>query len=74
MEDALDYERRFFEKNYKELASRAGSPYLAKKLSMLLSDHINKNLPDVEVIFCFNSSARKPCDFLEVLVVLIFSF
>lgn len=49
MEDALEYEREFFAKNYKEMATRTGSPYLAKKLSMLLSEHINKSLPDVEV-------------------------
>ncbi|XP_034231078.1 dynamin-1-like protein isoform X2 [Thrips palmi] len=48
MEDAFKYEQEYFQKKYKEIASRTGSLYLAKKLSMLLSDHINKNLPDVE--------------------------
>ncbi|XP_034245724.1 dynamin-1-like protein, partial [Thrips palmi] len=48
MEDALQYEAEYFQKKYKEMASRTGSPYLAKKLSMLLSEHINKNLPEVE--------------------------
>ncbi|XP_034231076.1 dynamin-1-like protein [Thrips palmi] len=48
VEDTFVKEKKFFEEKYKEIASRTGSPYLAKKLSSLLSAHIDKCLPDVE--------------------------
>ncbi|XP_034230613.1 dynamin-1-like protein [Thrips palmi] len=48
VENAVRMEKRYFEEHYKEIASLHGCQYLAVKLSVLLSDHINSCLPDVQ--------------------------
>jgi replication fork clamp-binding protein CrfC len=47
---ALENERLFFEnhKSYKTKAGYCGTPYLARKLNMLLMMHIKQTLPDIK--------------------------
>lgn len=47
MDDQLDKESKFLAGKYPMLASKNGTPYLAKTLSRLLMNHINKCLPDL---------------------------
>lgn len=48
MEDTLAYEKGFLEAHYADLAATNGTPFLAKKLSKLLLNHIGKRLPELE--------------------------
>jgi dynamin 1-like protein len=50
MAEALKYERGFIADNYPQLKDRIGSAYLAKRLNCLLMGHIDKCLPDLQVI------------------------
>jgi len=47
---ALEYERHFFqtESAYRDLANRMGVPYLQRSLSMQLTEHILRCLPDLK--------------------------
>ena len=47
---ALENERRFFESHpaYQSKAAYCGTPFLAKKLSVILMQHIRTNLPDIK--------------------------
>ncbi|EKM56001.1 uncharacterized protein PHACADRAFT_257004 [Phanerochaete carnosa HHB-10118-sp] len=47
---ALQYEREFFENHvaYKGKAQYCGTPFLARKLNMLLMHHIRATLPDIK--------------------------
>lgn len=49
--EALEDERRFFENNpaYSSKAQYCGTPYLAKKLSNILMNHIRATLPDIKL-------------------------
>jgi len=50
IKQALEEERRFFANHnaYKDIADTQGTEMLAKKLSLLLVNHIKKLLPDIE--------------------------
>lgn len=48
IEDALRDEATFLQKKYPTLASRNGTPYLAKTLNRLLMHHIRDCLPDLK--------------------------
>ncbi|XP_034230599.1 dynamin-1-like protein [Thrips palmi] len=41
-------ESQFFEEHYRDIAARAGSAHLAARLEELLSNHINRCIPDVQ--------------------------
>ncbi|KAI0082872.1 hypothetical protein K474DRAFT_1655054 [Panus rudis PR-1116 ss-1] len=47
---ALEYERQFFENHpaYKTKAQYCGTPFLARKLNMILMHHIRATLPDIK--------------------------
>ncbi|EIN08035.1 hypothetical protein PUNSTDRAFT_144490 [Punctularia strigosozonata HHB-11173 SS5] len=47
---ALEYERQFFENHpaYKGKAQYCGTPFLARKLNMILMQHIRATLPDIK--------------------------
>ncbi|KAF8652761.1 hypothetical protein AX16_004257 [Volvariella volvacea WC 439] len=47
---ALEYEREFFENHpsYKGKAQYCGTPFLARKLNMILMHHIRATLPDIK--------------------------
>lgn len=47
---ALEHERTFFEnhKAYRNKASYCGTPYLARKLNLILMMHIKQTLPDIK--------------------------
>jgi dynamin 1-like protein len=47
---ALEHERQFFEnhKAYRNKASYCGTPYLARKLNLILMMHIKQTLPDIK--------------------------
>ncbi|KIO30254.1 hypothetical protein M407DRAFT_14383 [Tulasnella calospora MUT 4182] len=47
---ALEYERQFFETHdaYSSKASYCGTPYLAKRLNLILMHHIKSTLPDIK--------------------------
>ncbi|KAL2220400.1 putative vacuolar dynamin-like GTPase VpsA [Thermoascus aurantiacus ATCC 26904] len=47
---ALEHERNFFEnhKAYRNKASYCGTPYLARKLNLILMMHIKQTLPDIK--------------------------
>jgi replication fork clamp-binding protein CrfC len=47
---ALDYEREFFENHvaYKSKAQYCGTPFLARKLNMILMHHIRNTLPEIK--------------------------
>jgi len=47
--DALEYEKIFFRKKYPSLAAHCGSPYLRRKLSVLLVNHIKDCLPEISI-------------------------
>lgn len=48
---ALDYEREFFENHpsYKSKAQFCGTPFLSRKLNVLLMNHIRATLPDIKM-------------------------
>ncbi|KAH8919280.1 hypothetical protein BT69DRAFT_1266849 [Atractiella rhizophila] len=48
--DALENERRFFDEHpsYRAKSAFCGTPYLAKRLNMVLMGHIRNTLPDVK--------------------------
>jgi replication fork clamp-binding protein CrfC len=48
--DALDFERKFFEDHasYRAKAQYCGTPFLARKLNMILMHHIKTTLPDIK--------------------------
>lgn len=50
IKDALEHERRFFEDHpsYKAKAQYCGTPFLARKLNMILLHHIKSTLPDIK--------------------------
>ncbi|GJE87963.1 dynamin family GTPase [Phanerochaete sordida] len=50
IQQALQYEREFFENHpaYKGKAQYCGTPFLARKLNMLLMHHIRATLPDIK--------------------------
>ncbi|KAG9015888.1 vacuolar protein sorting-associated protein 1 [Tulasnella sp. 427] len=47
---ALEYERQFFETHdaYSSKAAYCGTPYLAKRLNLILMHHIKSTLPDIK--------------------------
>ncbi|KAG9048589.1 vacuolar protein sorting-associated protein 1 [Tulasnella sp. UAMH 9824] len=47
---ALEYERQFFENHdaYSSKAAYCGTPYLAKRLNLILMHHIKSTLPDIK--------------------------
>jgi dynamin 1-like protein len=49
-ESHLENERRFFELHpkYEQFADKLGAPYLAKRLSQMLFEHINRHLPELQ--------------------------
>ena len=47
--DALENEKIFFRRKYPSVAARSGSPFLRRKLSKLLVDHIRECLPDISI-------------------------
>jgi len=49
IDDALKSEATFLQKKYPTLASRNGTPYLAKTLNRLLMHHIRDCLPELKV-------------------------
>lgn len=50
IKDALKDEATFLQSKYPTLATRNGTPYLAKTLNRLLMHHIRDCLPDLKVI------------------------
>ena len=50
IQSALDAEREFFElhPSYKGKAQYCGTPFLARKLNMILMHHIRATLPDIK--------------------------
>lgn len=50
IKDALDFEKRFFEDHpsYRAKAQYCGTPFLARKLNMILMHHIKTTLPDIK--------------------------
>lgn len=48
-QDALRDEGTFLQRKYPTIASRNGTPYLAKTLNRLLMHHIRDCLPDLKV-------------------------
>ncbi|CAG9799919.1 unnamed protein product [Chironomus riparius] len=49
IDEQLKDEKKFFNKNYKEIAHQNGIPYLSKRLSQLLMHHIKKCLPGLKM-------------------------
>lgn len=49
IQDALKDEASFLQSKYPTLATRNGTPYLAKTLNRLLMHHIRDCLPDLKV-------------------------
>lgn len=49
IDDALKDEAAYLQRKYPTLASRCGTPYLAKTLNRLLMHHIRDCLPDLKV-------------------------
>lgn len=49
IQDALKDEATFLQSKYPTLATRNGTPYLAKTLNRLLMHHIRDCLPDLKV-------------------------
>ncbi|KHN95736.1 vacuolar sorting protein 1 [Metarhizium album ARSEF 1941] len=64
---ALDAEKAFFEnhKAYRNKSSYCGTPYLARKLNMILMMHIKQTLPDIKARI--SSSLQKYSNELESL-------
>ncbi|EFY88853.1 vacuolar protein sorting-associated protein 1 [Metarhizium acridum] len=64
---ALDAEKAFFEnhKAYRNKSSYCGTPYLARKLNMILMMHIKQTLPDIKARI--SSSLQKYTNELESL-------
>ncbi|KAH7033006.1 Dynamin central region-domain-containing protein [Microdochium trichocladiopsis] len=64
---SLDAERAFFEnhKSYRNKSSYCGTPYLAKKLNLILMMHIKQTLPDIKARI--SSSLQKYAAELESL-------
>ncbi|KID93780.1 vacuolar sorting protein 1, partial [Metarhizium majus ARSEF 297] len=64
---ALDSEKAFFEnhKAYRNKSSYCGTPYLARKLNMILMMHIKQTLPDIKARI--SSSLQKYTNELESL-------
>jgi len=50
IKEALKNEAAFLQQRYPTLASRNGTPYLAKTLNRLLMQHIRECLPELKVI------------------------
>lgn len=50
IQEALKNEAAFLQQRYPTLASRNGTPYLAKTLNRLLMQHIRDCLPELKVI------------------------
>lgn len=50
IQEALKDEATFLQRKYPTLASRNGTPYLAKTLNRLLMQHIRDCLPELKVI------------------------
>lgn len=50
MDEQLKYEALFLKKNYPSLASTNGTPFLTKKLNILLMNHIRKCIPELSVM------------------------
>lgn len=50
IKDALEHERQFFEEHpsYRAKAQYCGTPFLARKLNMILMHHIKTTLPDIK--------------------------
>lgn len=48
IEEQLQKEAEFFQKNYPDFAEHSGTPYLSVKLSNLLINHIRLHLPDLQ--------------------------
>lgn len=50
IKSALDHEREFFEQHpsYRAKAQYCGTPFLARKLNMILMHHIKSTLPDIK--------------------------
>lgn len=50
IKDALEFEAKFFEEHasYSAKAKYCGTPFLAKKLNMILMHHIKSTLPDIK--------------------------
>ncbi|ANB11838.1 dynamin-like GTPase VPS1 [Sugiyamaella lignohabitans] len=50
IKNALDFERKFFEEHpsYRAKAQYCGTPFLARKLNMILMHHIKTTLPDIK--------------------------
>lgn len=50
IKDALDFESKFFEEHasYSAKAKYCGTPFLARKLNMILMHHIKSTLPDIK--------------------------
>lgn len=49
IKDALKDEAAYLQRKYPTLATRNGTPYLAKTLNRLLMHHIRDCLPDLKV-------------------------
>lgn len=67
IKDALKDEATFLQSKYPTLATRNGTPYLAKTLNRLLMHHIRDCLPDLKVrekvlnyyrVFVFNGHLK----------------
>lgn len=52
MEEALRKEEEILRKTYPQIHG-IGSPYLAKRLNQILTDHIHQNLPALIVIYIY---------------------
>merc|ERR1712054_312266 len=50
IQDALRAEMRWFQQHsvYRSISSRLGTPYLAKKLNMILIQHLRTSLPELK--------------------------
>lgn len=59
IDDQLKDEAAFLQRKYPTLATRNGTPYLAKTLNRLLMHHIRDCLPDLKVIFSSNNQLFK---------------
>lgn len=61
--DQLKDEAAYLQRKYPTLATRNGTPYLAKTLNRLLMHHIRDCLPDLKV---FNNCRKKNCSIVKI--------
>lgn len=58
IDEQLKDEAAFLQRKYPTLATRNGTPYLAKTLNRLLMHHIRDCLPDLKVFYLVHKSIK----------------